>query len=204
MTSLAKKHPFVSVDGEATLYDVAKLLRAHYRRVPYLENGVIVNIISQSVLIKHLTQNLKDLPSLKTISVKDSGIGSSPVIKAQSSLPTRNAFQILGEKGRFGMAILGEGDSLITQSSAQDLKLWLKMPSSELLDLPILKFLQVIRSQDIDIQVPALNCSDKDSIGFVIQKLEVTRQHRIYVADQAFHPIKVVSLTDILRWCVPE
>ena len=62
-------------------------------------------------------------------------------------------------KGRFGMAILGEGDSLITQSSAQDLKLWLKMPSSELLDLPILKFLQVIRSQDIDIQVPALNCS---------------------------------------------
>ena len=34
MTSLAKKHPFVSVDGEATLYDVAKLLRAHYRRVP--------------------------------------------------------------------------------------------------------------------------------------------------------------------------
>ena len=102
------------------------------------------------------------------------------------------------------MAVIGQDDALVSQTSVDDLKLWLNMPSSELLDLPILKFLQKIREQDLDIQVPVLSCSEKDSLAFMIQKLDATRSHRIYVVDAHFRPMKVVSLTDVVNLCIQE
>tara|TARA_R110002050_G_scaffold103214_1_gene212192 strand:- start:385 stop:807 length:423 start_codon:yes stop_codon:yes gene_type:complete len=97
-------------------------------------------------------------------------------------------------QGRFGMAVLGEDKTILTQTSANDLKLWLSMPSSEvshlllasvwrtallqpcfllltlvllqLFDLSIIHFLQKIRSQDVDIQVPVLSCSGKQADPF--------------------------------------
>jgi hypothetical protein len=57
------------------------------------------------------------------------------------------------------MAVTGEQGRIVTQTSAGDLKLWLKHPQSELLSLPIMKFLQTIRMQDIDITVPVLSCT---------------------------------------------
>lgn len=66
------------------------------------------------------------------------------------------------------MAVIGQDDALVSQTSVDDLKLWLNMPSSELLDLPILKFLQKIREQDLDIQVPVLSCSGKSFHFFIL------------------------------------
>jgi len=201
LESLAKKHEFHRVDQDSNLFDVAKILRTNVHRVPYFENGVLVNVVSQSLLIKFLCKRLKDMPSLKTTKVSSVEIGTSPVFTCHADDLARHVFEKLEQKGRFGLAVLGENNVIITQTSAHDLKLWLNMPSSSLLDLPILKFLQRIRSQDIEIQVPVLSCSGKDSLMTIIQKLDATRSHRIFVVDNQFHPVRVVSLTDILTLC---
>ena len=202
---LARRHRFLRVDETATLFDVAKILRTRNHRVPVVNSeGKIVNIISQSVIVKHMRQHLKEMPSLTAISVSKAGLGSAPVVKCHADTPALLAFEMLDNKGRFGMAVIGQDDALVSQTSVDDLKLWLNMPSSELLDLPILKFLQKIREQDLDIQVPVLSCSEKDSLAFMIQKLDATRSHRIYVVDAHFRPMKVVSLTDVVNLCIQE
>uniref|UniRef100_A0A7S4NRF7 CBS domain-containing protein n=1 Tax=Paramoeba aestuarina TaxID=180227 RepID=A0A7S4NRF7_9EUKA len=200
---LARRHRFKPVPQAASLYDVAvSLCGGGAHRVPVIgADGRVINIISQSVIIKHIKQHLGELPSLNAITVKDSGVGTSPVIKTSSHASAVSAFDLLDTTGRFGMAVTGEGDAIVTQTCAHDLKLWLKNPSSDLLGQPIMKFLQVIRSQDIDIQVPVLSAQDKDTLSYVIQKLEATRQHRIYIVDGSYHPIRVVSLTDLLKAC---
>jgi CBS-domain-containing membrane protein len=199
---LARRHRFKPVDQNATLFDVAQSLCHGCHRVPVVgADGKVVNIVSQSVLIKHIKQHLEGLPTLGSLSVKDSNIGSAPVIKCNAQSSAVSAFDVLDTTGRFGMAVTGEGEAIVTQTSAHDLKLWLKNPSSDLLNQPIMKFLQVIRSQDIDIQVPVLSAQEKDTLSFIIQKLEATRQHRIYIVDGSYRPIKVISLSDLLKFC---
>jgi CBS-domain-containing membrane protein len=201
---LAERHGFQCVEEDSTMLDVAKLLCTRFHRVPYFENGVLVNVISQSAIISYLCKHLAELPELGHISVHSSGIGTSPVLKCRSDTPSIKVFEKLKEGRVFGLAIIGFDDCLVTQTSAHDLKLWVSRPSSELLTLPIIQFLQRIRSTDLDIHVPVLSCSEKDSIGYVLQKLEATRSHRIFVTDAHFHPQRVVSLSDILRFCIGE
>mmetsp|Transcript_29760 Transcript_29760/g.83142 ORF Transcript_29760/g.83142 Transcript_29760/m.83142 type:complete len:317 (+) Transcript_29760:86-1036(+) len=200
LSYLARRHRFHRVSIDATLLDVARALASSKtHRVPVFENDKIVNIISQSTIIAFLAKSLKDMPNVTGANLGKLKIGSSPVIQCSASTPARNAFEILENTGRFGMAVTGEGNTIITQTSAHDLKLWLRNPSSEMLGLPIIQFLQRIRSQDLDIQVPVLSCSEKDSLGMVLLKLQATRAHRIYVLDAQFHPKFVVSLSDVLR-----
>ena len=36
-------------------------------------------------------------------------------------------------------------------------------------------------------------------LSFALLGVQATRSHRIFVVDAKFHPVKVISLTDILR-----
>jgi CBS domain-containing protein len=202
---LARRHRIQMVSQDSTLYDVAKLLCTRLHRVPVIgDDGKIVNIVSQSVIIKHISQHLKDLSGFAGLIVKDVKVGSSPVLQVKSETSAITAFDLLDTHGRFGIAVTGQEDAILTQTCAGDLKLWLQKPSSQLLDLPVMKFLQIIRANDDDIQVPVLATSEKDTLSHVIQKLEATRQHRIYVVDAKFTPNRVISLTDLLRFCITE
>jgi len=199
---LARRHRFSPVKTGATLYDVAQSLCGGSHRVPVVgSDGKVINIVSQSVVIRHIGKHLHELPTLASLTIKASDLGSTPVIKCVVDSPAVDAFDILDTTGRFGMPVTSQTGPIVTQTSAQDLKLWLKNPSSELLNQPIMRFLQQIRSQDIDIQVPVLSAQDKETLGYIIEKLHATRQHRIYIVDSTFHPTKVISLTDLLRFC---
>jgi len=130
--------------------------------------------------------------------VSKAGLGSSPVVQVHVDSTALHAFDLLDNTGRSGLAVVGKDETIVTQTSVTDLKLWLKTPSTALLNQSIMKFLQLVREQDINIQVPVLSCVEKDTLEFVILKLDATRSHRIYVVDSHFHPVKVVSLTDII------
>ncbi len=47
--------------------------------------------------------------------------------------------------------------------------------------------------------VPLITCRPKTKLGDVIQAILDATIHRIYVVDDAGHPISVITLTDILR-----
>jgi len=65
-------------------------------------------------------------------------------------------------------------------------------------------FLNRIRDENIDITAPTFCVSLADTLSRLIGKLKATRVHRIYVTKSAddFKPVRVVSITDIIRWIV--
>lgn len=67
--------------------------------------------------------------------------------------------------------------------------------------MPIKEFLQALRSENIDIRVPAILTFEHNTLAEVLAKLKATSVHRLYVVDSEEHlrPVRVVSVTDIMR-----
>lgn len=67
-----------------------------------------------------------------------------------------------------------------------------------------MSFLNQLRQDTVDFATPTISCQSTADLNLVIAKLKATRIHRIFVADDAtgYVPLKVVSLTDILRFIV--
>eukprot|EP00010_Vexillifera_abyssalis_P003651 CAMPEP_0201552324 /NCGR_PEP_ID=MMETSP0173_2-20130828/15038_1 /ASSEMBLY_ACC=CAM_ASM_000268 /TAXON_ID=218659 /ORGANISM="Vexillifera sp., Strain DIVA3 564/2" /LENGTH=213 /DNA_ID=CAMNT_0047962785 /DNA_START=328 /DNA_END=969 /DNA_ORIENTATION=- len=198
-TYLARRHPFHPVSRNCTIAAVVQLLATGIHRVPVMENGEVVDIISQSVVIAWIQSNLKHVEQEVSVLLKNLPIGTSPVLSVKNNTSTLEAFAKLDQAGKSGLAVLGDHGEILTSTSGKDLKLWLRSPTSEILQLPILKFLQKIRADEINITALAVTATDKDTLAFVISKLKATRSHRIFVVDAKNAPTRVISLTDILR-----
>ena len=48
-------------------------------------------------------------------------------------------------------------------------------------------------------RAPTFTCHYSDTVGFAIGRLAATRAHRIFVVDADHHPIRVISVTDVIR-----
>ena len=80
----------------------------------------------------------------------------------------------------------------------------MKDPRPAALDEPIFSFLNIIRQSTFRESVPVLVCTRTQKLGFVLQKLLATREHRIFVIDdeKSHRPVSVLSLSDILHNCI--
>ena len=96
---------------------------------------------------------------------------------------------------------MNEQGALFGNISARDLKSFISNANVESLRLPIKEFLQALRSENIDIRVPAILTFESATLAQVAAKLKATRVHRLYVADseETLKPIRVVSVTDVVR-----
>jgi len=70
------------------------------------------------------------------------------------------------------------------------------------LNLPIYEHLQKIRSESIESKTPCIAVFLKDKLSRAVALLAATRVHRIFVVNDEAHysPVRVISLTDILRY----
>jgi len=128
-------------------------------------------------------------------------IGSGPVVTASSHTPTIEVFQKMEKNNLSGIAVLNDEGKIVGATSGADLKAFLRYTeSSPSLDLSIMQFLNMIRQESLRATVPVLVCENSATLGTVISKLAATREHRIFLIDNAksFKPIKVFSLSDIL------
>ena len=48
-------------------------------------------------------------------------------------------------------------------------------------------------------RAPTFTCHETDTVGFAIGRLAATRAHRIFVVDSEHRPIRVISVTDVIR-----
>jgi len=46
---------------------------------------------------------------------------------------------------------------------------------------------------------PIITCSSTDTLETVVEKVSSNHVHRIYVVDESGKPLRVITLTDILR-----
>jgi len=198
---LSRRNPFHSIPQGTTLLEASKiLLTNNIRRAPVLNaNGEIVNIISQSSIVNFLAHHLKDLESIAE-PIGSLAVGSAPVISARKDHKAIEVFRLMDSHHRSGVEVVDEFGVLVGNTSGADLKLFISNPSISVLNLPIMTFLNQIRQTQIDIISPVIAVNQNDSLGLVIGKLAATRVHRIFVVNQDYHPVRVISLSDILKF----
>jgi len=117
-------------------------------------------------------------------------------------IPAINTFKLMDDTHHSSLAIVDTDGRLIGNISARDLKLFIENESYDLLKLPIVTFLSQLRNQEIDIRTPTMSVNLTDTLGLLIGKLAATRVHRLYAVNtpQDYHPVRVISLTDTLRF----
>jgi len=191
------------------LYDVAELLATSVHRVPIVDaHGNIVSIISQSILIQLFNKHLQEVLKGETnVHLKELSIGTSPVISVTKDTSTIDTFKKMDYCKVTALAVVDEEGKLIGSISAKDLKLFIESSCSyDILKLPIMTFLNEIRSRQIDIRSPTVSCNLEETLALVIGKLAATGVHRLYIVNssQDYTPVRVISLMDVLKYIFPK
>jgi len=201
VTYLSRRNPFHAVKQGAPLLEAVDILARGVRRVPIVnEAGHVVNIVSQSSIIQFLQHHVGDVGSSLNAKVGELNVGSSPVLAVKKDTIAIDVFRMMDQNKRSGVAVVDEAGVLVGNTSGADLKLFINTPSMSVLQIPIVQFLNQIRNQNIDIMVPVITVIPEDSFAHIIGKLAATRVHRVFVVDPKFHPTKVISITDVLRF----
>jgi len=202
-TYLSRRNPIHTVKSTDNLLMVAKLLARNLHRVAVADdNGEIVNIISQSSLVKLFHKHRHELTPDNHAKIADLKIGSYPVISVKATAKTIEVFRLMDNKKLTGVAVLDESGRLMGNTSGSDLKLFLKNPSMGLLDLPISQFLNRIRIDSLETKAPTMAISSHHTIEYLIEKLASTQVHRMFVADDHnnYLPERVISVSDLLKY----
>jgi len=201
VTYLSRRNPFHAVKQGAPLVEAVEILARGVRRVPIInEQGHVVNIVSQSSIIQFLQHHMGQIESTLHSKVGDLNVGTHPVLSVKKDTKAIDVFRFLDQNQRSGVAVVDETGVLVGNTSGHDLKLFIKTPSMSVLQVPIMQFLNQIRSLNIDIMTPVISVVPEDTFSHVISKLAATRVHRVFVVDSKYHPIKVISITDVLRF----
>jgi len=197
LTYLCRRNPFKAVDGEATFEEVCRILATGAHRVPILAaDGKVSNIVSQSSIIQFLATHFVNDEFL-TKTVAELHLGTSPVLSVLQSDTALKTFSKLDDTGRSGLAVVDNEGVLVGNTSNSDIKLYLK--HNETLNQSIIEFLNKIRRLDLSTRAPSFTCRSEDSLYHLIGKLSATKAHRVFIVDDHYRPIRVVSLTDIIR-----
>jgi len=203
VTYLSRRNPFHPVSTSDSLLKVCEELSKGLHRVPVVDqNGNVVNIISQSSVISFLAKHQKDIKSLTGHTLAELNLGTKPVISVKQDTPAIDTFRLMDKKKISGVAVIDSHGRFVGNTSASDLKLFMKTLSLDILARPTTEFLKIIRQESIEIKSPTISVNSHDSLAVAIGKLASTKIHKLFVADDqdGYKPLAVVSLTDILRY----
>jgi CBS domain-containing protein len=209
LTYLSRRNKFVKVSPDQTLYDAAVLLsdsRTH--RVPVVDNGKIINIISQSTINQLLANQLQnEAVNRSGPSIDSINIGTyKDIVTIPQNAAVIDAFRIMDKKKISGIALVDENTGRMAGvTTGKDLGLFLEFADIKLLEQPIGSYLKYIRSRAVNIlEIPAVAVFGKSKLVYAIGLIASTKIHRIFICDNedAYRPVGVISITDILKYLV--
>jgi len=104
-----------------------------------------------------------------------------------------------------GIALIDDTGRMVGVTTGKDLGLFLEYADIKLLEQPIGAYLKYIRTRSQNIlEVPAVAVFGKSKLVYAIGLIASTKIHRLFICDseEAYRPVGVISITDILRYLV--
>jgi CBS domain-containing protein len=206
-TFLCRRNTFVPVQLSDRFQTVLRALTTKgIHMVPVMNaEGDVAACVSQSSVIPFLKKHAERLSHLFSKTVQELKLGTSPVISISDKAPAIEAFKIMSQHRISGMAVVDEEGVLIGNISASDIKLFLDVPRSKIMQLPVQEFVNRIRrdTPSAKTRIPVVAVPNSATLGKVIAKFAATRLHRVFVvANQK--PFACISLRDILLALLPD
>jgi len=202
--AMASRHAFEACAPSDPISKAASLLCTRgCRRVPIVEEGKILDIISQSSLVAYLYQHKDSLPALMEHTPLQP-IGTNDVVSVRATESAMTAFTLINRHQLHGIAVIDGMGKLVGNTSASDIRLMMRAgspPTSFLRDLKgsVFDFLKRIRAEDDNISAIAITVPSSSTLGLAMGKLVASKKHRVFVVDADFRPVAVISLTDIIQ-----
>ncbi|ETO13276.1 hypothetical protein RFI_24100 [Reticulomyxa filosa] len=127
-----------------------------------------------------------------------------PVKQISFQTTAHEAFGLMAKYQLSGLAVVNEEGKLVHNTSATDIKLWLK--ASESLEATIEDFLIAVRkdSHSSKEQFPVSSVDEKAGLAKMIAKLRVTKYHRMWIVDDDHKPSGVFAITDLFAFITDQ
>jgi len=207
----SKRNVFHPVPEGTPLYDIVNILSTGVYRVPIVDKNdpnKIINIITQSGLIKFLSKNINKLGPRAKQTIQELGMGvGNKIIQVGYDQPAIDAFRLMQSKQISAVAVVDEHGVLTNTLSISDIK-YIGIEEGRKfrsLLLPSIDYISHVKqSEPLDPKweggtiFPSIHCSPDYSLEKVIMKLATTKVHRLFVVNNHNHPIGVISLRDIM------
>jgi len=202
---LNKRNQFHPVPRGFSLWTAVELLAREegLHRVPVIDsNWKLVNMITQSQLIRHLNEHIDDIADKKNKPLHLISSLQKPVISIHENEITMNAFKKMNELGLPAIAVVNNEGHLVGNISIRDLKgisgdarLFWRLYQT------VKNFLHKIREeyqQQHGRPRTVVTVTPEESLENAIKKLAEHNIHRVYMVNSEKKPVGVCSLKDIL------
>jgi len=192
-------NPYTPINVNASLYEVADRLTHGTKRLPLVDDsGAILTVVSPSLLVQYLAHHINE-PSLQAVvQHKVNSIPSRHVITAHGGDSVLDCVIKMVQHNVSSLGIVEDG-VLYSTLSAKDLSSLNQPEQFGRLFIPVDSWISEIRIHTLKAIYPAIHCNVNDTIEKVLLRLAATRIHRLYIVDEAKHPVSVVSLRDLLQ-----
>jgi len=208
VSDLSRRDPWIPLASDANVASLLETLsKQGAHRVPIMDplNGELLLLITQSDVINFVSKNIDQFGTIVCKTLAELKLGSAPVVTVDIDGKVKDAFRLIVEKKVSAVGVVDSTFSIIATLSVRDLRtLSGEARLLEKLNMKIRDFLVAVVDPNIDIRNPAICCTVKDTLSVAINKLAVTRVHRIFVVNDTRKPIAVISLSDILGVLLPQ
>lgn len=199
---LSSKALFKGINEDYSLFSALEMIAREPKvhRVPILDSsGKLVGLITQSMIIQFLNENLEKLGPKRGKPIMQC-VRSSNVLSVKESDLAINAFKLMAEKNVNGIAVVDKDGKLVDNISTRDLKaigvdaklFWRLYQSASNFRNNVIHTFGAERPSN------PVCLSDMDTLEDAIKILAETKVHRLFIVDENFVPISVISLKDVL------
>jgi len=208
--------PFLPIQNDDSMLTVLLLLtKFRLRSIPVidLDEGVVENMISQSSVVKGLSQcQGRDwFDSLAGKSLHQLGLPvmePEKIVSVDASKLVLEAFRLMKDNGIGGLPVVaGAENHLVGSINVRDVRFLLLQPHlfARRRDLTVLDFMKTILEVEPQAGLlPPVTCQKTDTIGQVINTLASKNLYRIYLVDETTRLLGVITLRDIIGCFVSE
>jgi len=191
--SSAISEPFLPIPVQTSLYDLIRnQFSQRIHRAPIVADNEMITILSQSDICQFIQKNLdsdKELFELGNRTLSQLGFVPGNVLSVRGNVSLKNAFDYIYANSIGGVAVVNKDDQLIANLSASDCKGI--VPSNVVnFDLPVAEYLKG--------QMP-ISCKRDTTFRSALTLFVNLPIHRVYIIDDSFNPIGLVTLTDVMK-----
>jgi CBS domain-containing protein len=195
-------HPILRGFSLYTAWETLALTGVH--RVPVIdEEATVVDVVTQSMLIDFLWQNLEFVGEAANVPVSELGSNNIPLV-VKGETKAIMAFQQMVQKNVSGVAVIDDNGKLVDNISLRDLKAI--RPDAKVfwrLWNTVTDFKLKVREEFPGHHIPGqpLAVTETDTLWTVVEMMATKHVHRVFVVDsrETMRPVRVLSQTDILR-----
>lgn len=192
---------FLGVKADQTIKDALMLFAKGVQRIAVFNSSKqIIAILSQSTLLRYISQNFSLLEGLENEPAAKLGIAWARVVKINASSLVVDAVSLMHEKCVYALPIVDDNEKIVSHISMSDLKRLSSIDTNTLAKVleSTYEYVKEIRASR---NLPANNIISVPStatIKEVVTALIENHVHQLYlVAPNIDHPVSIISMTNV-------